>query len=57
MAVFEHYSKSKPDLVRIHTGEVIHWQDAFGDSFEKTDKSQRHALVGLIEGDSKYRFK
>lgn len=56
-AVFDHYSGKKPLLIRIHTGEEVQWLDAFGDTFDKTTPGQRHALVGLIEGGSKYRFK
>ena len=56
-AVFDHYSISKPELIRTSTGDEVQWLDAFGDSFTMTTAGQRHALVGLIEGGSKYRFK
>ena len=56
-AVFDHFSRRKPLLIRSHTQEEIRWQDAFGDSFDKTTIGQRHSLVGLIEGGGKYRFK
>lgn len=56
-AVFDHYSEIKPVLIRIRTGEEVQWSEAFGDSFDKTTLAQRHALVGLIEGESKYKFK
>lgn len=56
-AVFDHYSQRKPLLIRSHTHEEVLWQDAFGDSFDKTTLGQRHSLVGLIEGGGKYRFK
>ena len=55
--VFECYVKKKPDLVRIRTGEIVTWQDAFGDSYNSITKSQKHELVGLVEGGSKYRLK
>ncbi len=54
--VFRYYSKKKPVLIRIHTGEEISWADAFGDSFESVSKSLRHSLVGIIEGGGKYRL-
>ena len=56
-AVFDHYSRSKPLLIRSHTQEEVQWQDAFGDSFDKTTLGQRHSLVGLIEGGGKYSLK
>lgn len=55
--VYETYANDKPDLVRIRTGEVVSWGDAFGDSFEKLNINQKHELIGLIEGGSKYGFK
>lgn len=56
-AVFDNYSESRPALIRDFTGEEVQWLDAFGDSFEKTTRGQRHSLVGLVEGGGKYRFK
>lgn len=56
-SVFDHYSRRKPLLIRLHTQEEVQWQDAFGDSFDKTTLGQKHSLVGLIEGGGKYRFK
>lgn len=56
-AVFDHYSRKKPLLIRSHTHEEALWQDVFGDSFDKTTIGQRHSLVGLIEGGGKYRLK
>lgn len=56
-AVFNHYSGIRPPLIRIYTNEEIQWIDAFGDTYDQTSVGQRHALVGLIEGGSKYRFK
>lgn len=56
-AVFNYYSEKKPLLIRNLTGEEIKWNEAYGDSFAQTTKGQRHSLVGLIEGGSKYRFK
>ena len=56
-AVFDYYSRRKPLLIRSHTHEEVRWQDAFGDSFDRTTLGQRHSLVGLIEGGGKYRFK
>ena len=56
-AVFDHYSKTRPVLIREYTGEEVQWIDAYGDSFDKTTSGQRHSLVGLIEGGSKYRLK
>ena len=56
-AVYEKYSVKQPALVRKLTGETVQWKDAFGDSFDKTTKGQRHSLVELIEGDGMYRFK
>ena len=56
-AVFDYYAPRKPLLIRERTGEEIQWTDAFGDSFDKTTPGQRHSLVGLIEGGSKYRIK
>lgn len=56
-SVFEYYSKKKPKLIRIKTSEVVEWEDAFGSSFSKTTKTQKHALVGLVEGGSMYKLK
>ena len=55
--VFEKYSAKKPILIREHTGETVNWDDAFGNSFDKTTPGQRHSLVGLIEGGGQYGFK
>ena len=57
MAVFEKYSKSKPQLIRIKTGETVSWDEAFGDDFERISKSLRHSLVGLVEEPGRYRLK
>ena len=56
-AVFDHYSRKEPLLIRSHTHEEVQWRDAFGESFDKTTIGQRHSLVGLIEGGGKYRLK
>ena len=56
-AVYEEYNKRKPDLIRIHTGEVVKWNDAFGDDFDEISRSLRHSLVGLVEEPGRYRFK
>ncbi len=56
-AIFDYYSVKKPLLIRNLTGETVQWLDAFGDSFEATTIGQRHSLVGLIEGDGRYRIK
>ena len=56
-AVYNYYSRKKPLLIRIRTGEEVKWQDAYGESFEKLNPGQKHSLVGLIEGGSKYRIK
>lgn len=55
--VFEKFSKRKPTLVRNKTGEVVTWEMAFGTNFDEISRSLRHSLVGLIEGDGRYRFK
>jgi hypothetical protein len=56
-AVFRHFEHNRPALVRIHTGEEVTWNEAFGDSLEKITKSQKHSLVGLIEGGGQYKLK
>lgn len=56
-AVFDHYAVKTPCLIREHTGEEVQWEEAFGNLFDQTTPSQRHSLVGLIEGGGKYRFK
>ncbi len=56
-AVFRHFEHKRPALIRIHTGEEVTWNDAFGDSLEKITKSQKHSLVGLIEGGGQYKLK
>ena len=56
LAVFEKYSKEKPNLIRIKTGEIVSWDDAFGSDFENVSKSLRHSLVGLVEEPGRYRF-
>lgn len=55
--VFEVYAPKKPKLVRILTGETVLWEEAFGEDFEKIPVGRREALMGLIEGGSKYKFK
>ena len=55
--VFRYYQKKQPTLIRIHTGEEVSWQDAFGDSYEAVSKSLRHSLVGLVEGGGRYKLK
>ena len=56
-AVFDEYSKKKPDLIRIKTGEIIKWDVAFGYEFENVTKSLRHSLVGLVELPGRYKLK
>ena len=56
-AVYKEYSKKKPQLIRISTGETVEWNQAFGDDFESINKSLRHSLVGLVEEHARYRFK
>ena len=56
-AVFDYYKEKAPLLIRIRTGEEISWKEAFGDSFDDVSKSLRHSLVGLVEGDGRYRIK
>ncbi len=56
-AVFRHFEHIRPVLVRIHTGEEVTWNEAFGCSFEEITKSQKHSLVGLIEGGGQYKLK
>ncbi|MDI9243201.1 hypothetical protein [Fusibacillus kribbianus] len=56
-SVFAYYVKKRPALIRIKTGEIVTWDDAFGNSFEKVSKSLRHSLVGLVEGGGRYKIK
>lgn len=56
-AVFQYFAKKQPDLIRIKTGEVVSWDDAFGTDFDNVTKSLRHSLVGLVEGDGRYKLK
>lgn len=55
-AVYDYFSESKPTLIRDLTGEKIQWFDAFGDSFDKMTRGQKHSLVGLVEDGGKYRL-
>ena len=57
LAVFDKFSKIKPDLIRIKTGEVVSWEDGFGSDFDKISKSLRHSLVGLVEEPGRYKLK
>lgn len=56
-AVYNHYAKRKPGLIRIKTGETVRWEEAFGDSYAKTTPAQRHNLTGLVEGGGEYRLR
>ncbi|SDB69212.1 hypothetical protein [Butyrivibrio sp. INlla16] len=54
--VYAYYSQKKPKLIRKKTNEVVSWEDAFGDDFEKISKPLRHSLVALVDGDGRYKF-
>lgn len=56
-AVFSYYQPKAPDLITIQNGEVITWEKAFGHDFRNVSKSLRHSLVGLVEGEGRYKFK
>lgn len=55
--IFEYYNKKKPKLVRIKNDQIETWEDVFGDEYELLSKAQQHVLLGLVEGDGKYKFK
>ncbi len=55
-AVYERYCKSKPNLIRVKTGEVVSWDEGFGSDFDKISKSLRHSLVGLVEEPGRYKL-
>ena len=55
--IFEKYQKKRPKLVRKKDEQIISWEEAFGDDFNKISKSLRHSLVGLIEGGGRYTLK
>lgn len=54
--VFERYVKQKPQLIRNKTKQLISWDEAFGDDFNELGTNEKNALVGLIEGQSKYQI-
>ncbi len=56
LAVFEKYSKKKPQLIIVSSGETISWDEAFGSSFDEISKSLRHSLVGLVESPGRYKL-
>lgn len=55
--VFQYYAKIQPALIRIRTGEEVTWKEAFGDSYDVITKSQKHSLVGIVEGTGRYKLK
>ena len=57
LAVFEKYSKTRPELIRVKTGETVTWEEGFGTDFDKISKSLRHSLVGLVEEPGRYKLK
>lgn len=55
--IYDYYKSKKPKLVRIKNGQIESWEDVFGDSYEALSKAQLHVLIGLVEGDGKYKLK
>ena len=49
-AIFETFSKIKPDLLRVRMKKRCSWCEVFPVSFENLDTIHRDILVGLIEG-------
>ena len=56
-AVFKYYQLRRPDLILVKTGEIVSWENAFGNDFKEVSKSLRHSLVGLVEGEGRYKLK
>ena len=56
-AVYDVYASKAPMLINLRTGEEQPWTKEFGNDFESIPNIRRNALVGLIEGKGKYRFK
>lgn len=57
LAVFEEFNKTRPELIRVKTGETVTWEEGFGTDFEKISKSLRHSLVGLVEEPGRYKLR
>lgn len=56
-AVFEEYSKTKPVLIDVDSGEEVQWDALFGKKFDSLDVFSRNRLVSLIEEDGGYKIK
>ena len=54
--IYDTYSKIKPALIRVRTGQKCTWDEVFKDSFDKLNKLDRGILVGLVEESGGYRF-
>ncbi len=54
--VFETFSKIKPVLTVVKTGEKVAWNKCYAEAFEKLDKNQRKTLFMLIEDEYPYRL-
>lgn len=54
--IYDTYSKIKPSLKRIKTGEHYSWDNVFKSSFEELDSLDRSILVSLLEDSGGYKI-
>lgn len=55
--VFNVYNSKRPMLYEVYDKKMVSWEEAFINDFDKIPKTLRHSLVGLIEGEGRYKFK
>jgi len=54
--IYDVFSKIKPVLKIVKTGEIVNWNDCFGETFEALDEKQRKKLYMMIELERPYRL-
>ncbi len=54
--IFDVFSKIKPVLKIVRTGEMVGWDSCYGETFEELDERQRKTLYMMVELERPYRL-
>ncbi len=55
--IFDYYSKRKPELIRNVDNKKVNWDEDYGCEYDRLSKALKESLVGLFDGDGRYRLK